>query len=135
MNIYKVKWSPLVSVTTVGVALVFLYIDISLINGLIYSASAALRTLIVGIVNVIVLSVILNIPLYIKLNNDSIEVKKIVGKIQIKFSDIVFVKSFNPSADIRIFGSGGFGGFIGKFSNNDYGWYTSYVLNTKQNIQ
>jgi hypothetical protein len=80
----------------------------------------------------ILFSIVCNIPLYIKLTGETIIIKKMFGGIKINYSDIVFIKRFNPESDLRIFGSMGFGGFIGKFSNNDYGWYTSYVLDVKQ---
>jgi hypothetical protein len=129
---YRVKWCLLVIITTIAIALVLLSIDVNLIFGLIYPENIIVRIFLLIIINITLLSIVFNIPLYIRLNDESITVKKIFGKIQIKYSDIVFAKNFNPAADSRLLGSGGFGGFIGKFSNNDYGWYTSYVLNNKQ---
>lgn len=129
---YRVKWSSLVIITTITITLVFLYVNVYLIFGLIHSENIIFRTLLLIIINITLLSIVCNIPLYIRLNDESIIIKKVLGRIQVKYSDMVFAKKFNPIADLRIFGSGGFGGFIGKFSNNDYGWYSSYVLNARQ---
>ncbi|GHT61471.1 hypothetical protein FACS189451_03570 [Bacteroidia bacterium] len=131
---YKVKWSPLVIITTIVIAVVFLCIDVYLIAGLIYSGNVIFHALLLIIINAVLFFVIINTPRFILLNDERLVVKKVFGEIQIKYSDIIFAKTFNPSADLRVFGSGGFGGFIGKFSNNDYGWYSSYVLNTKQSF-
>jgi hypothetical protein len=131
-NMYRVKWSLLTIIATITIAFVFLCIDVSLLLGFIHSENVTLYVFLLVIINIILLSIICNIPLSIKLTGESIIVRKVFGKIQLNYSDIVFTKRFNPAADVRIFGSMGFGGFIGKFSNSDYGWYSSYVLNNKQ---
>lgn len=131
---YKIEWSLLVIITTIVISLIVLYIDVDLVCGLIYSNDVILYSLLLILINAILLFVIINIPLTIRLGDECIVVQKILGKIQIRYSDILFVKTFNSAGDLRIFGSGGFCGFIGKFSNNDYGWYSSYVLNGRQSF-
>jgi hypothetical protein len=133
-NIYRVKWSNLVKITTVIVSIILLFVEWKIIYSLIHSNNILLSVSILMIINLVIIITLLNTPLYIKLTTDSIILKKIGGKIQIKYSEIKVIQPHNAYPDMRLFGSGGFFGYIGIFSSDNYGWYNSYVENPKQSF-
>ena len=54
---------------------------------------------------------------------------RILGQVYISYSDITDISLYHREnvAEIRIFGIGGLGGYIGKFYNSKIGFYTAYV--------
>ncbi len=69
-------------------------------------------------------------PRYIQLNNHSLIVKRGLGKLTIPYSQIIDIRQYKMmSSDIRLFGSGGFLGWIGLFYNKKIGRYYAYVGN------
>jgi len=72
-------------------------------------------------------------PRYIVLTDDKLIVKKIFGTFSIERSNIKRIESYTPdSSEVRLFGSGGFFGYLGKFSNAKIGSYRSFVCSFKQ---
>lgn len=67
--------------------------------------------------------------------NNSLILNKLIGKKVFYFDQIKQISSYKPdSSDIRLFGSGGFFGFIGKFKNAKINTYQSYVGDFNQAI-
>ena len=133
-TIYKVKWGYLVKIITITLSLIFVLINIQLISYLLSSGYFIYAGIVLVIFNIIIGFTILHTPLFVKINDKNILLKKIYGKFEINYSDIQSIEPFYSSFDLRMFGSGGFLGFIGIFSNDRYGWYKSYVGNPKQSF-
>jgi len=128
----KVNWSTsVIVITLVGSVIVFavgyvliklLYNDFSFLN-----VSSAL--LIFGTL----FACALQSPRYIVLTDDKLIVKKLFGTFSVERSKIRRVESYAPdSSEVRLFGSGGFFGYLGKFSSAKIGSYRSFVCNFKQ---
>jgi hypothetical protein len=114
-NMYQVKWSLTVKVITIAFIIICLFINIkeiqSLIQYRIAISNAYLPVTLLFLLNSAIIFVFIHIPLSIKLNNESVILKKMCGSIRIDYSEIVSVKKINPSADLRISGSCGFCGY------------------------
>lgn len=127
----NIRWNNQVRFITVLVATVLLSAEVALINRYIGGANSGLLAII--IIASLFFVFMLSAPLSITLNDSQIVLKKVLGKITINYSQISSVRSYIPeSGDIRVFGSGGFGGYVGVFSNREIGRYFSYVGDTKQ---
>lgn len=68
-------------------------------------------------------------PRKLILSETHIIMKRIVGRVCISYSDIADISLYNREnvVEIRTFGIGGLGGYIGKFYNSKVGFYTAYV--------
>lgn len=130
----KVNWSTSVILTTLVIGAVIIFAEYSLIQSIsknLYS----LYTLVVLAVFLIFLYFILQSPRYIILTDTEIILNKLYGNIIIKQCDIKLIEDYKTDkSDIRRIGSGGFCGYIGKFSNAKIGNYTSYVCNDEQSF-
>lgn len=76
-------------------------------------------------------------PLRLTIESDKITLYRLVGAIHIPFKDIVEVKAIPNSEtaySIRLFGSGGLFGYLGKFRNKKLGNYTMYATNLNELI-
>jgi hypothetical protein len=134
-NIYKVRWSGLVKIITATVIVILLLVEVEIICSMISSNNRLLYgSLLLVVINLVIMIIILNVPLYLKITDDGIILKKIRGSIHIKYSEINFIQTYNSNSDMKLFGSGGFFGYIGIFSNAEYGWYASYVVDPKQSF-
>ncbi len=76
-------------------------------------------------------------PLRLTIENDKIGLHRLIGAIYIPFKDIIELKAI-PNSDtafsIRLFGSGGLFGYLGKFRNKKLGNYTMYATNLNELI-
>ncbi|GHT40937.1 hypothetical protein FACS189437_07210 [Bacteroidia bacterium] len=133
-SIYRVRWNTLVKITTVIVSIILLFVEWEVVNSLIHSNNILLCVILLSVINFMIIITILNVPLYLKLTEDAIILKKIGGSIKIEYNEIQFIQTHNAYPDMRLFGSGGFFGYIGIFSNDKQGWYNSYVENPKQSF-
>jgi hypothetical protein len=62
------------------------------------------------------------------MNETAIVLHKRIGRIFINYDKIIDIKYYYPdSSETRLFGSGGFCGYIGKFKNAAIGTYQSFV--------
>lgn len=67
-------------------------------------------------------------PRSIEVTDSEIILLKWMGKKRFCLDQVVAVECFMPNgSDLRLFGSGGVGGFLGRFTNDTIGIYTSYV--------
>lgn len=72
-------------------------------------------------------------PISIKLTDSKFVLNKLIGEIEIPYSEIQLIGEYNfNNKDVRIMGSGGFCGYIGMFENSTFGKYSCYVGNTHQ---
>jgi len=85
------------------------------------------------IVPLIFLYFLLESPKFLELNKTGIIVHRWKGKLTINYEQISKIEPYKPDyTDIRLIGSGGVFGFIGKFSSSTIGNYQSYVGDNKQ---
>lgn len=124
----KITWSNKVKIFTILTSLLFMIIEYILINKLIVHYDLLLLSISLFILFIII-SFIIRVPLYIILNENGILLKRIVGKIIFPYNGIAFVERFTSITNVKLYGSGGFMGYLGVYSNRDFGTYQSYVEN------
>ncbi|MDR3286055.1 MAG: PH domain-containing protein [Prevotellaceae bacterium] len=128
---FNVKWSLAVKIITAVCAVVLIAAEISLINS-IFSDNNIWRIVAVFLIAV-ALGFILVAPVSIQIADDHILLKRVLGKVVIYFDNIEKIEYYRHSKhDIRVFGSGGYGGYLGVFSNAQIGKYSAYVGNLSQ---
>lgn len=76
-------------------------------------------------------------PIRLIIENDKITLHRLFGAINIPIKDIIEIKAIENSEtafSIRIFGSGGLFGYLGKFKNKKLGYYTMYATDINELI-
>ena len=76
-------------------------------------------------------------PIRLTIGNDKIILHRLLGDINIPIKDIIAIKAIPNSEtafSIRIFGSGGLFGYLGKFKNKKLGNYTMYATDINELI-
>ncbi len=76
-------------------------------------------------------------PIRLTIGNDKIILHRLFGAINIPIKDIIAIKAITSSEtafSIRIFGSGGLFGYLGKFKNKKLGYYTMYATDINELI-
>ncbi len=66
-------------------------------------------------------------PTKVELTNEAIIIHKVIGCKTFRYSDIKNVLRFSGDSGLRLWGSGGFFGYIGLFSSKDIGRHYEYV--------
>ncbi|MDR0830565.1 MAG: PH domain-containing protein [Prevotellaceae bacterium] len=126
MRNFNVKWSLTVKIVTVVVAIIMIGAEILLINS-IYSDHNSGRIAIIFLI-AFALGFVFIAPVSIQITEGHILLKRVLGKIVIYFDNIESITPHKFSKyDIRVFGSGGYGGYLGIFSNAQIGKYSTYV--------
>jgi len=126
----KVRWSYQTKVITISCLLLFVVseyvlVDYFIKNGLDFIIIAGIITL-----PVIIIVSILYTPRKIIRTDSAIYIKRIIGDVFIELDLIEDIQIYNPDkSELKIFGSGGFFGYLGKYKNSKYGNYYSYVCN------
>ena len=127
----KVTWSNTIKAFTIVTSLLFIVIEYIMMSRLIVHYDLLPLSVSLFILFIVV-SFVIRIPLYISLNEDGLLLKRIVGKIVFSYHEIAFVDRFTSIANVKLYGSGGFMGDLGVYSNRDFGIYHSYVENRKE---
>lgn len=84
-----------------------------------------------------IIGVLLQMPLRLTIENNKIILHRLIGSIHIPFKDIIELRGIPNSEtaySIRLFGSGGLCGYLGKFRNKKIGNYTMYATNLNELI-
>lgn len=84
-----------------------------------------------------IIGILLLMPLRLNIESNKITLHRLFGSIYIPFKDIIELKAIPNSEtaySIRIFGSGGLFGYLGKFRNKKLGNYTMYATNLNELI-
>lgn len=84
-----------------------------------------------------IIGVLLLMPLRLTIESNKIALHRLIGSIHIPFKDIIELKGIPNSEtaySIRLFGSGGLCGYLGKFRNKKIGKYTMYATNLNELI-
>lgn len=124
----KIIWSNKVKILTILASLLFIIIEYTLINNFIIHYNLLSLSIFLFILFTIT-SFIVRVPLHIILYENGILLKRIVGKVIFPYNEIVFIERFTSIANVKLYGSGGFMGYLGVYSNRDFGIYQSYVEN------
>jgi len=126
MTKFNVKWGTSVKIITIFFLVVVVLSEISLLQTIIAYKNEWYFIVLFLVLLIGSLSIIYT-PKYIILYDNSIVLTKIFGRKEIMFDDIINIQKFSSSGDIRVFGSGGYGGYLGIFSNAQIGKYSAYV--------
>lgn len=73
-------------------------------------------------------------PRYLSIDRDRIVCKKMIGSVEIPVSMVISMEAIPPAVlkgSIRIFGSGGMFGYLGRFRNRAVGPYTMYATSSR----
>lgn len=76
-------------------------------------------------------------PIRLSIKNDKIILHRLFGAINIPIKDIIEIKAIENSEtafSIRVFGSGGLFGYLGKFKNKKLGYYSMYATDINELI-
>lgn len=136
-NIFSVNnhWSTEVIIITIGVLIVAL--------GVMYAVFFVTHlSIIIKILLLLPLIVILlyfgcMTPVKLELDAKKITIVKALGSIKIPREEVVNIHKLSSeslSKSIRLFGSGGFFGYLGKFENSIIGKYQMYITERKNLI-
>lgn len=131
-KVINISWSnqtKLITVVTLIFLVILFYYLIS--NGYLRESvlTSAVLVLIIGVLAYFAMQA----PMSIKLTESKIIINKLIGTIEIAYTDIKAVGEYSfDQGDIRVMGSGGFFGYTGSFKNKVFGNYTAYVGNTRQ---
>lgn len=136
-NIFSVNnhWSTEVIIITIGVLIVAL--------GVMYTVFFVTHlSIIIKILLLLPLIVILlyfgcMTPVKLELDAKKITIVKALGSIKIPREEVVNIHKLSSeslSKSIRLFGSGGFFGYLGKFENSIIGKYQMYITERKNLI-
>ncbi len=129
-NKVSFEWSVTVIVITAVVSVLLLYCIYFIANNY-YKTSAAVG---ISVVILLFLYVATQMPIYLCYNADGIVIKHLIGQTKIPVRNLTSIEKADDNVtaySIRCFGSGGFGGYLGKFSNNMLGNYTMCVTQKK----
>lgn len=132
MKTINVSWSAMVKLITIAVTLILFFAVRKMILNY-FESSNTLILLPVLLIILVFLITLINAPISIEIGKIGFTLKKIIGKIEINYSDISNIGIYDPAlSDIRLFGSGGLFGFIGIFYSKSLGRYHSFVGNSGQ---
>lgn len=127
---YNVHWTKQVLIIT---SIVF--VTIPIIGYVIVTNSSLFVKIILSITLLSLFAFFVNAPRYITIDNQFLTLHKILGKIKFPLDSIIEMGIFHPDkSNMRVFGSGGFGGFIGIFKNKIFGYYRAYLGDFKQSF-
>lgn len=127
INIKRVHWESQVKSITVACILLILLVEYIFIRDIMKEVEF-LDVLVVLAIAVFTLFSIVKSPKCIVLTNSQLIIKKHLGERVLNINDIESVESYLPNRrDIRVIGSGGFLGYLGRYKNVKVGPYYSYV--------
>ena len=132
---YKFHWSvEIIVITFIGLSIV-----IGCLTSMFYSNAVPsyLKWIIGCVVILPVLYIATWIPINLSANTTHIILHKLIGKITIPIGEITSVQIIDKSMisnSIRLFGSGGVFGYLGKFRNRLLGNYIMYITERKNLI-
>ena len=123
---FKCVWSNIVTSVTVVVLVLF---------GLVlYQFGSSLHYGLIMLIFATILVCFAYTPIYIEVTLDSLIIKRAFGSLIIPRKDIESIGLYDGRFSIRKFGSGGFLGYLGWFSNSEIGNYFSYSTDESNQI-
>lgn len=123
---YNVEWSKSVRIITIVVLLIIVGTEVTLIG-----LSPAIDWIVAILLFIIPITLgyfILLAPISIEIDESQLVLNRVLGQKIIRYDDIDSIEIYVSDAlEVRLFGSGGFCGFVGTFRNKKIGKYQSYV--------
>lgn len=136
---YRVPLRGIAAMITVSVSMLLLCVGVAMPVYYMFvsdnGTAVVSCAVIVFLVVILTFPVILFLPRKIVLSEKELILKRVVGRVCLPYSDMSMACSndyYKPFRDIRIFGSGGFFGFIGFFSSRDVGRYRAYICDCSE---
>lgn len=127
INIKRVHWESQVKSITVACILLILLVEYTFVRD-IMKETEMLDVLVVLAIAFFTLFLIVKSPKCIVLTNSQLIIRKHLGERIFNINDIESIESYLPNRnDIRVIGSGGFLGYLGRYRNVKVGSYYSYV--------
>ena len=129
----NVHWSWYTRIVTVLLSLLFVGIVWRELRNFLAVPHDYRALLYVFVVILLFVVYAINAPISVRLTPQYFELRKLVGRIRIEYTAITHVVRYKPSFwDMRVFGSGGFFGYIGFFQGNEIGRYSGFFADTSQ---
>jgi hypothetical protein len=123
----KVKWALSVKIITSITLAITVVCEYYLVHSLIYSTDW-INLVGVCLIPLITLYFVWESPTFIEMAETGIVLHKRIERLFISYDKIIDVEYYRPNrSEKRLFGSGGFCGYIGKFKNATIGTYQSFV--------
>ncbi|MDD2798631.1 MAG: PH domain-containing protein [Bacteroidales bacterium] len=123
---FKCVWSKLVTSITIGVLV--------LIGFVFYKFGTSDNSIFFYISFFVLIGSFAFTPLYVEVTEDSLIIKRVLGALIIPRKDIRAIHPYPKRPALRKFGSGGFFGYLGWFSNSEVGNYFSYSTDENNQI-
>lgn len=131
-KIFKIRWGLSVKIITIVSLILIVYAIYAIVNNF-SNDNFWISFIVLFIILSVCIYCLLEIPLSIRLNESEIILKKLIGQLVIRIDSISHIEPYKPDkSDIRVFGIGGVGGYIGVFMNAGIGKYRAYIGNTSQ---
>jgi len=128
---FNVRWGLPAKIITTAASLLIIGAEYSLYQS--YVANGDFFELIIMIcLFVLPLLFLVNAPLSVTLSENTFTLKKLIGTLSIEYDQISAIMPYKFGCDIRLFGSGGLGGYIGLFSGKEIGKYVAFAGDTEQ---
>lgn len=128
---FNVRWGLPAKIITTAASLLIIGAEYSLYQS--YVARGSFVELIIMIcLLLLTLLFLVNAPLSVTLSEKTFTLKKLVGSLSIDYDQISAIMPYKFGCDIRLFGSGGLGGYIGLFSGKEIGKYVAFAGDTEQ---
>lgn len=131
-KVINISWSNQVKLITGGTLIFLVILFYYLISNGYLRVSVLTSTVLILTIGVLIYFAI-QAPMSIKLTESKIIINKLIGTVEIAYTDIKEVGEYGfDQNDIRVMGSGGFFGYTGSFKNKVFGNYMAYVGDTRQ---
>lgn len=125
-TLFNVKWSNMVKIFTIIFLLIVIGCEVAM-----FELLEKQKFLYLVITSVILIPIAvyygLQSPQQIEIKGNTLILRKLLTSLKIEIRDIDIIEPYVKSLEIRLFGSGGYCGYIGTFTNKNIGKYQSYV--------
>ncbi len=125
-TVFNVKRSNMVKIMTIIFLIIVVGCEVA-IFGLIGKQNIVYPIITSVVLIPITVYYALQSPQQIRLENNTLILRKLISSLQINIKDIDIIEPYEKSLEIRLLGSGGYCGYIGTFFNKKIGKYQSYV--------
>ena len=130
-NIFRLRLGKISAFITIVVFIILCYTEFKVIRSMMENGYSTTDVIIVVLILIGILVPLLQVR-YIKVGDRGIHIKRFIGGKIIDFNDIISIEKYSKKLNLRFFGSGGYGGFLGVFYNNKIGRFISYVGNVDE---
>lgn len=128
IKIKRVHWESQVKSITVACFLLILLVEFIIVRDTTKGGVELLDVLAILAIPAVTLFSIIKTPKCIVLTSSQLIIKKQLGEKVLNLDDILVIEPYTPNrSDVRVIGSGGFLGYLGRYKNVTVGSYYSYV--------